>query len=71
MFGDFKEYTIKVADVNEAPTVVKLSGSNTVLAAAPKNHVIGILTTEDEDFEQSHSFTISGQSSSILNVRRC
>lgn len=67
----FKEYTIEVVDVNEAPTAIKLSGSNTVLAAAPKHHVIGILTAEDEDFGQSHTFTISGQNSNILNVRRC
>lgn len=62
--------TVNVQDVNEAPTAIRLSGSNTVLADAETDHVIGTFTVDDEDKDQTHMFTITGQNSDILVVRR-
>jgi len=59
-----------VQDVNEAPTAIRLSGSNTVLADAETDHVIGTFTVDDEDKDQTHMFTITGQNSDILMVRQ-
>ena len=63
-----KAVTIKVSDVNEPPTSIKLSGSQTVRATAEPGHVIGQLIVDDEDTIQTHSFTILGANSDLVEV---
>ena len=57
-----------IIDVNEAPTSVTLSGSNTVLADGQPGDVIGQFSVEDPDHNQAHSFVLKGPNSDLFTV---
>lgn len=51
-----KQFTITLNDVNEAPTLIELS-NNSIDESNPVGTVIGILSTEDVDAGDSHTYT--------------
>ncbi|KAL4238399.1 hypothetical protein ACF0H5_003108 [Mactra antiquata] len=69
--GEFeiaKDIELHVADINEAPTSITLTGSNTILADSSPGTVIGTLSVEDEDIGQTHTFVINGQNSDVVKI---
>jgi len=53
-----KAFVISVNDINESPTDIELSNS-TIDENSPEGTVIGILSTIDEDNDDSHSYSLA------------
>ena len=52
-----KQFSISITDQNDAPTGLSLSSSN-IEEGLPMNTVVGILSTEDEDQEDSFTYQL-------------
>ncbi|KAJ8308605.1 hypothetical protein KUTeg_013479 [Tegillarca granosa] len=70
--GKFKKetsITVRVQDVNEAPELITLSGTNSIVANAQPGYVIGKLLVKDPDIGQKFTFRIIGKNSDILEIK--
>lgn len=59
---------MEIGDVNEAPTQVKLDGPMLLPATGKPGYVIGYLTAVDSDLGQTHTFTVKGANSDLIQV---
>ena len=62
-----ESYTIKVNDVNEAPTAIALSNFE-IEEGNEIGAVIGVLTVTDEDTNDSHTFNLSGSDATSFEI---
>jgi VCBS repeat-containing protein len=62
------EHVLAIADVNEAPTALHLS-NNLVAENLAAGTLVGLLTTEDEDVGDSHSYSLVAGSGSDDNAK--
>ena len=62
-----KTFTINVIDEHEPPTAITLN-NDTVKENAVIGTVIGILTTEDEDIIDRHTYTVKGENTSLFTL---
>ncbi|XP_067682653.1 protocadherin Fat 4-like [Haliotis asinina] len=63
------DLTIVVSDVNEPPTEIKLDGPMLLPAMGRPGYIIGQLSAVDDDVQQSHTFTVRGANSDIVQVK--
>lgn len=58
-----------MSDVNEPPTEIRLDAPMLLPALGQPGYIIGQLSAVDADVHQSHTFTVRGANSDIVQVR--
>lgn len=64
-----RNFSVQLSDVNEAPFDIRLNGSTVVEENVRVNYVIGFLMCKDPDIGQNHTFTVTGNFSSVFKVK--
>ena len=59
---------VEVLDVNEAPTLLTLSGPQALPATVSGDYEVGIISVSDPDSGQTHTLVIKGPNSDLLVV---
>ncbi|KAK3580860.1 hypothetical protein CHS0354_032921 [Potamilus streckersoni] len=70
--GEFyitKQLSIEVDNVNEPPESIQIRGSGTIVADANIGYIIGHLSVEDPDENQTHLYSITGPNSDLVQVK--
>ncbi|XP_021341889.1 cadherin EGF LAG seven-pass G-type receptor 2-like [Mizuhopecten yessoensis] len=65
-----KSVQVLVSDVNERPEAIQLSGTGSIIASARPGSVVGIFSVLDPDPHQTHTLTLSGPNSDLLQIER-
>ena len=59
---------VEVLDVNEAPTLLTLSGPHALPATVTGDYEVGTISVSDPDSGQTHTLVIKGPNSDLLVV---
>ena len=68
MVSVVQNLSVEVLDVNEAPTLLTLSGPQALPASVSGDYEVGTISVTDPDHGQTHTLLIKGPNSDLLMV---